>query len=238
MPGLPGIDALLPGGKAALRLAAGTASLAAQYDVDVTSPAEVTELATEAGATNLRYGLQNYLMNDADYMLLYSVEGGNERIIEELVRRTRMEVRLATRVERVRGLAGGGVELGVAGGEELRCDHAVLALPQPQLAALAFEGEALGEDMREHLAHHDHPAHYLRVSILFERPFWRGVLNESFLMLEAFGGCCLYDESSRTADARHGVLGWLMGGQAAVELEVLGRMFLDIQHQLEILVSL
>ncbi|MDA0253198.1 MAG: phosphoribosylamine--glycine ligase [Actinomycetota bacterium] len=29
---------------------AGTASLAAQYDVDVTSPAEVTELATEAGA--------------------------------------------------------------------------------------------------------------------------------------------------------------------------------------------
>ena len=29
MPGLPGIDALLPGGKAALRLAAGTASLAA-----------------------------------------------------------------------------------------------------------------------------------------------------------------------------------------------------------------
>jgi protoporphyrinogen oxidase len=178
-----------------------------------------SDLATEAGATNLRYGLQNYLMNDADYMLLYSVDGGNERIIEELVRRTRMEVRLGTRVERVRGLAGGGFGLGLAGGEELRCDHAVLALPQPQLAALAFEGETLGEDMREHLAHHDHPAHYLRVSILFERPFWRGVLNESFLMLEAFGGCCLYDESSRTAEARYGVLGWLMGGAAAVELD-------------------
>ena len=40
-------------------------------------------------------------------------------------------------------------------------------------------------------------------------------------MLDRFHGCCLYDESSRDPDARHGVLGWLLGGRDAEELCVL-----------------
>jgi hypothetical protein len=36
-------------------------------------------------------------------------------------------------------------------------------------------------------------------------------------MLDAFGGCCLYDESAREPEPRHGVLGWLLGGAAAEE---------------------
>ncbi len=35
-------------------------------------------------------------------------------------------------------------------------------------------------------------------------------------MLDAFGGCCVYDESSRGEDGPYGVLGWLLGGEAAL----------------------
>lgn len=176
-----------------------------------------SDLATEPESTNLRYGLQNYLMNDARYMLLYSIDGGNERLIEELVRRVRAEVRFGARAEHITALADGRTRIEIEGGDSLEVDHAVLALPQPQLAQLGFTGAELPAAMASHLEHHDHPADYLRVTILFERPFWKGILHESFLMLEAFGGCCLYDESSRMADPRHGVLGWLLGGDAARE---------------------
>jgi hypothetical protein len=37
-------------------------------------------------------------------------------------------------------------------------------------------------------------------------------------MLDAFGGCCLYDESSRGSSGPHGVLGWLLGGEPAFDL--------------------
>jgi protoporphyrinogen oxidase len=180
-----------------------------------------SDLATEPDSTNLRYGLQNYLMNDGRYMQLYSIDGGNERLIEELVRRTRAEVRLETRAERIATLEDGRTRIDLEGGESLEVDHAVLALPQPQLAQLSYEGPELPGAMATHLAHHDHPADYLRVTVLFERPFWKHVLHESFLMLEAFGGCCLYDESSRMADPEHGVLGWLLAGDAARDMKSL-----------------
>jgi hypothetical protein len=35
-------------------------------------------------------------------------------------------------------------------------------------------------------------------------------------MLEAFDGCCLYDESSRYPESEQGILGWLLGGESAV----------------------
>jgi protoporphyrinogen oxidase len=183
-----------------------------------------SDLATDPTRTGMRYGLQNYLMNDPAYMQLYSIDGGNERLIDELAARLRAEVRLGTRVRTVEAGPEGRLRVhaeGEAGGVH-EFDHLVLCLPQPQLAGLRFVGGGLPAEMERHLAHHDHPADYLRVTVLFERPYWRGVLNESFLMLEAFGGCCLYDESSRTPDPRHGVLGWLIAGDAARDLEGAG----------------
>ena len=37
-------------------------------------------------------------------------------------------------------------------------------------------------------------------------------------MLDAFGGCCVYDESSRYPHGRYGVLGWLLAGNDALAL--------------------
>ena len=64
-----------------------------------------SDLATEAHQTNAVYGMQNFLMNEPDYMQLYTIDGGIERLPRELARRIKANVRLnhaVTRVERVR----------------------------------------------------------------------------------------------------------------------------------------
>ena len=80
---------------------------------------------------------------------------------------------------------------------------------------ITFSGSELRSVMQKHITHHDHPADYVRITILFEKPFWKSWLHDSYCMLDAFNGCCLYDESSRMPGAQHGVLGWLLGGEAA-----------------------
>jgi len=72
--------------------------------------------------------------------------------------------------------------------------------------------------MREHHAHYDHPAHYLRVTLEFQKPFWRDLIDESYFMVDSFGGCCVYDESSRHQGCNAGVLGWLIGGESAMAM--------------------
>jgi hypothetical protein len=82
-----------------------------------------------------------------------------------------------------------------------------------------FTGERLAHAMAAYHADYDHPAHYLRVTVAFEENFWRGKLTGSYCMLDAFGGCCLYDESSRNPGQPHAVLGWLIGGDAAKAMD-------------------
>jgi monoamine oxidase len=180
-----------------------------------------SDLATEPERTNATYGLHNYVMNAPAYMQLYSISGGNERLVHELAARLRAEVLTDHRAVRV-GRNGNG-ELSVtatrAGGETTRAfDYVVVAVPNAHLPGIAFEGDKLAEAVRAHHAHHDHPAHYLRVTALFDRPFWRGAWDDSYCMSDAFGGCCLYDESAREPGATHFALGWLIGGRAAQDL--------------------
>src|SRR5262249_35155836 len=72
--------------------------------------------------------------------------------------------------------------------------------------------------MQKHLAHYDYPAHYLRMSILFQEPFWREQVPGSYFMMDAFGGCCVYDEGARHPCEPYGVLGWLLAGNDALAL--------------------
>jgi hypothetical protein len=37
-------------------------------------------------------------------------------------------------------------------------------------------------------------------------------------MIDAFGGCCIYDESSRETEGDYGSLGWLLAGEEALTL--------------------
>jgi monoamine oxidase len=183
-----------------------------------------SDLATEPERTSIAYGLQNYLMNDPAYLRLYSIEGGNEQLPRELAARLRAEVRLGSPVTAVGPAAGGRlwVTSAPAGGERREeFDYVVTALPWNQLSTVHFAGSELAEAMARHRAQYNHPAHYLRITLLFEKPFWRGRLADSYCMLDAFGGCCLYDETARTPGLDHGILGWLLGGQAALEMGAL-----------------
>jgi monoamine oxidase len=54
--------------------------------------------------------------------------------------------------------------------------------------------------------------------MLFKEAFWREHINESYFMLDAFGGCCVYDETSRCDNVPFGVLGFLVAGEGALNL--------------------
>ena len=86
--------------------------------------------------------------------------------------------------------------------------------------------------MEKHAGYFDHPGNYLRATILFQSLFWRDKFSTNWWMLDAFDGCCVYDESSRYDYAGYGILAFLIAGNAALELshhpgEVIEQMCLD-----------
>ena len=178
-----------------------------------------SDLATEPHRTSAAYGLQNYLMNDASYMRLYTIEGGIERLPQELAAHIEARILLREPVVRVERAADEtlrvlSVRHGKIASEEY--DFVVVALPNACIPLIEWGGEALDEAMHRHCVRYDYPAHYLRISVLFREIFWEQTFQDSYLMLDAFGGCCLYDESSRNGCRSAGVLGWLLAGDAAM----------------------
>ena len=180
-----------------------------------------SDLATEPHQTSAIYGLQNYLMNEPEYMSLYSIEGGLERLPQELAKRLTARILLNHPVTRVEKTAAGTYLIAARHGAAVvteEFDYVVAALPNNWIPAIDWAGETLSRAMERHHAHYDHPAHYLRVSVLFDSPFWRPRIADSYFMIDAFGGCCVYDESSRADSGTLGVLGWLLAGEAAVTM--------------------
>ena len=181
-----------------------------------------SDLATEPDKTNATYGLQNYLMNFAEYMRLYTVEEGLERLPKELAKRIAAEIRLeqpVVSVERTEDETYRVVSRrhGIEVVDEF--DAVVVALPNNWIPLIEWRGPLLSKAMRQHQAHYAYPAHYLRVSMLFDRPFWRDQVSDSYFMIDAFGGCCVYDEGARLAGPEgFGILGCLLAGEAAMTL--------------------
>jgi SAM-dependent methyltransferase len=81
---------------------------------------------------------------------------------------------------------------------------------------MRWDGEQLRKSMVKHIAYFDRPAHYLRVSMLFDTPFWGEQIPGAWFMSEAFGGCCVYNEGARHNVGRHGVLNFLIAGSDAL----------------------
>jgi len=176
-----------------------------------------SDLATEPHQTSIEYGLQNYLMNDPAYMQLYGIVGGNDQLTQSLASRIEARFLMNHRVLQIG--AGNSDQIRIeSAGNTGQCqsdfDFVIVALPHDAVEKVEFAGDRLGDAVRKHQAHYHHPAHYLRITILFDRPFWQGHLIDSYCMLDQLGGCCLYDESSRIAESKHGILGWLLAGAA------------------------
>jgi monoamine oxidase len=156
------------------------------------------------------------------YGSVYALRGGMGELPRRLAQHlTRTELELNARVVRLGRHANGGYSLTVRRGCELSVEQAdvvVLAVPHSALYAIECAGDELRHNFAAHIAAYDRPGHYLRVSLLFDRVFWRTELTGAWFMLDAFGGCCVYDESARHQHESWGVLGWLIAGADALLL--------------------
>ncbi len=187
-----------------------------------------SDIATELHLTNGLNSLKNFLMDVDGYIKLYSIVGGIDRIPQELLTRLQhpadpdtatVHVRYNSPVVQVGSTPDGRYRLVVRdNGQETvqEYDLVVLALPHNWLTTVAWADDTLAQAMGRHIAYYDRPAHYLRVSLLFQTPFWRSEITDSWFMSDAFNGCCVYDESARHDAGGYGVLGWLLAGSDAI----------------------
>lgn len=189
-----------------------------------------SDLAAEPYQTNGLNGLKNFLMDVPGYLRLYSVAGGIEQIpgaLRERLSRTRIETECpVTRIEknpdetyRVTYHKSGDTA-GQAAHEDF--EAVFVALSHGWLGSIEWGGEVLRRAITRFIAYYDQPAHYLRVSILFQKPFWRDRIAGSWFMLDAFGGCCVYDEGTRYDAGEFGVLSWLIAGTDALSISGIG----------------
>ncbi len=178
-----------------------------------------SDIATECHNTNGLNALKNFVMDVDGYIGLYSIQNGNEQLIECLQSEVDADIQLNHRVLQVGKTTQGRYQLNMMNGkgpETRDFDLVVMCLPHSWLSTMRWDGEQLRKSMVRHVAYFDRPAHYLRISILFDTPFWGEKIPGAWFMSEAFGGCCVYNEGARHDVGRHGVLNWLIAGSDAL----------------------
>lgn len=178
-----------------------------------------SDIATESHNTNGLNALKNFVMDIDGYIGLYSIQNGNEQLIECLRSEIDADIQLNHRVLKVGKTEAGRYRLDMMNGkgpETRDFDLVLMCLPHSWLATMRWDGEDLRASMVKHVAYFDRPAHYLRVSILFDCPFWGEQIPGAWFMSEAFGGCCVYNEGARHDVGTHGVLNWLIAGSDAL----------------------
>jgi SAM-dependent methyltransferase len=178
-----------------------------------------SDIATETHNTNGLNALKNFVMDIDGYIGLYSIQNGNEQLITCLRSEVDADIQLNHRVLKVGKTEGGRYQLNMMNGkgpETRDFDLVMMCLPHNWLATVGWEGEELRKSMVKHVAYFDRPAHYLRISILFDEPFWGEKIPGAWFMSEAFGGCCVYNEGARHDVGRNGVLNWLIAGSDAL----------------------
>jgi hypothetical protein len=198
-----------------------------------------SDLGTEPHLTNGLYGIENWLVDNLHYMRLYAIEGGNERLPQALKNAMAAEIHLNSPVQRVAGTPEGNyqIEINHQGDIETHTfDAVIVALPVYWLPMIQWEDQHLAKAVQIHHNHYDKPAHYLRITILFQSAFWQEKLPDSYFILDAFGGCCVYDETSRYDAGGYGILSWLLSGNDALVMNNLADSIL-VQKALESLPS-
>jgi predicted NAD/FAD-dependent oxidoreductase len=177
-----------------------------------------SDLASEPPLVNGLVGARNFLKAVPGYGAQYTLAGGMQQLPRRLAARlTRTTLRLGTRVTAIDGDDASGYTLALDRNgrvETARADGVVVALPYYQLRDIEWQDDPLRRAMARHARRYDPPGHYLRISMLFDEPFWRRHVQGAFFMLDSFGGCCVYDQSP--ADDAWGVLGWLLAGADAL----------------------
>jgi monoamine oxidase len=178
-----------------------------------------SDLATEASQTNGTFGFDNYLVDEEGYCTLYTIDGGIEKMVhalhEEIAEDT--NILLNAPVKRIIPHGDGYQVISQANDEDIAeaFDCVMVCLPQQWLSSIEYLGD-LAKPMADHAAYYYYPAHYLRVAALFKNEFWKKAFGaNSYIKMDSFGGCCLYDEGSRYSAKPYGILNWLLAGSPA-----------------------
>lgn len=178
-----------------------------------------SDLATESHVCNGLNGLKNALMDNNEYMQLYHVVDGIERVVDELSQRLQCDVRLGSRALAIRRSAD---RYKVTFTNEERrttgtFDSVVVCLPNHWLTQIDWGDERLTEAFSRLQEHYDEPAHYLRISLLYDERWWdRLEIDGDFWMMDILNGACAYDESARWRSKTGHVLSFLTAGQDAL----------------------
>ncbi len=179
-----------------------------------------SDLATEPHLTNAINGLKNILLDLPAFQRYYTIPGGLQQFIDKLAGTLKSTIRLNSPVTTITPRADGRWDIAVKQGRKTKTetfDIVLCALPNYQLSKLEWGDRNLRIAIQKHLAHHDHPAHYLRVSVLFDERFWEKHVKGDYWISDAFGGCCVYNETLRhKVETAHGCLSWLIAGSDAL----------------------
>lgn len=176
-----------------------------------------SDLACEPDEASGVFAFDNLLVDHPDYCDMFTIEGGNARLIERLVDRVRAPLRSGVSLSAVHR-HGEGFRL-EASGEEIVCEGLLLAVPRGNLGDIVWGDRDARDGIARHRALPASSSAYLRVTLLFARRFWGAELPESYFVDDAFGGVTVYDHSPypRSPEAP-GVLSWLLAGRAARQL--------------------
>jgi monoamine oxidase len=178
-----------------------------------------SDLAIEPHQASALFGVQNALMDNRRYVTLYSIVGGLERLPQALRENAAARFQMNSAIVRVEKAPTGIYQVFFQSERQLHCDEhdlVIVALPVCLLPTIDWAGRKLEAAVQAHHAYYQHLAHYLRITILFQRPFWRNLIPDSYFQLDAFGGCCVYDEGAKQSAEPFGVLSWLLAGTAAL----------------------
>ena len=167
--------------------------------------------------------------NKGRFSHLYAIEGGMEQLVRSLSEMAPAEHRLGETVERIERTTWGTYRI-TARQEKTQSvdefDAVVVALPLECLPAIDWAGLGLGEAMRDHFESLYRPCSVLRVSAVFAQPFWKDLFNETVIIMDAFGGCCLRDRGPRHSVGQYGVLEWTLNGTDAFALSNLADSYI------------
>jgi monoamine oxidase len=180
-----------------------------------------SDVAAPPHLTNGLNFLKNVLMDVDGYLDVYSVVGGNEQIVKGLIDELDADVKLNAPARAIKPLPTGEYQLtyGHNGSTKtIEADFVIFALPLTAFSTVQFHSATLERAISKHIGYFDRPAHYLRATLLFKRPFWREHLDGAWWMLDSFDGCCVYDEGARHNFGNWGALGFLIAGNAALAL--------------------
>lgn len=169
-----------------------------------------SDLAEAPEDVNGVLAFDNLVVDHPSYCNMFTLRGGNARLIDQLAEASRATLRMNAAVAHVQE-RDGAFALTLSSGASIACDAVALTLPPDRFDGLTFD---LASPLRPRDPY-TVIATYLRVTLAFKRRFWAPSLSEDYIVNDAFQGCTVYDQSPRGDAAGVGILSWLLAGPEA-----------------------